>query len=89
MNRDVLVCFEINIISTQIGYDLKCNYRSWYFCISNLDIDECADDADDVCDQNADCKNTEGSFTCQCQAGYTGTGQKCSGKYYSEYDKMP
>ena len=32
------------------------------------------------CDENADCTNTEGSFTCGCQVGYTGDGFTCDCK---------
>ena len=32
-----------------------------------------------VCHSEADCTNTEGSFTCTCKSGYTGNGQLCTG----------
>ena len=42
------------------------------------DIDECTGN---VCAENADCMNTDGSFQCFCQNGYTGDGiTNCSGK---------
>ena len=40
-----------------------------------MDIDECA--LDDSCDIHADCNNTEGSYECTCQAGFTGSGETC------------
>jgi alpha-tubulin suppressor-like RCC1 family protein len=40
-----------------------------------VDIDECA--GDPVCDENATCINTEGSYTCTCNPGYTGDGHHC------------
>ena len=43
------------------------------------DIDECIDETDD-CDDNAICINTDGSFTCECESGYTGNGRICEGK---------
>ena len=46
-----------------------------------LDVDECSSIAD-ICDVNAACKNTKGSYTCTCKAGYTGDGQTCSGKMF-------
>lgn len=43
-----------------------------------IDIDECKAGASD-CDMNADCTNTEGSYNCTCQPGYTGNGTTCTG----------
>jgi hypothetical protein len=41
------------------------------------DIDECAATP---CDVNAACVNTDGSFTCTCNTGYSGDGFSCAGK---------
>ena len=46
-------------------------------CIS--DIDECTDMTDNCDDMNAMCSNTEGSFMCMCNEGYTGDGVMCEG----------
>ena len=43
------------------------------------DINECAYQTSNRCDENADCSNTEGSYTCSCQAGYQGDGFVCGG----------
>ena len=40
------------------------------------DLDECATNTDN-CDTNATCTNTEGSFTCDCNGGFTGDGTTC------------
>jgi len=40
------------------------------------DIDECTLGTDN-CDANADCANTDGSFTCTCNVGYSGDGVTC------------
>jgi len=32
------------------------------------------------CDGNAACNNTEGSFACTCNIGYTGNGTYCAGE---------
>ena len=41
-------------------------------CLSQ-DIDEC-ETGDDDCDLNAYCSDTDGSFTCTCNAGFSGNG---------------
>ena len=45
----------------------------------STDIDECADAAQNNCDENASCANTEGSYTCGCNTGFTGDGFTCNG----------
>ena len=47
------------------------------FC--HADVDECETDLNN-CHENAQCANTEGSFTCTCKPGYTGDGTKCTSK---------
>ena len=42
----------------------------------STDIDECSEDTD-VCDTNAECTNTIGSYNCTCTVGYTGNGRNC------------
>ena len=42
-----------------------------------LDIDECADASSNKCDDNANCTNTTGSFTCVCREGFSGDGVNC------------
>ncbi|XP_028407907.1 pro-epidermal growth factor-like [Dendronephthya gigantea] len=44
--------------------------------MSCSDIDECKIGSD-VCHQEAECKNTLGSFSCDCKPGYTGDGKIC------------
>ena len=44
-----------------------------------LDLDECSAFRS-VCDTNANCSNTRGSYYCTCKAGYTGDGKTCQGK---------
>ena len=40
------------------------------------DIDECSGG---VCDSNAMCNNTDGSYICTCNTGYSGDGLSCTG----------
>ena len=50
-----------------------------HFVIFSIDIDECADPETNDCDRNAECINTEGSYTCSCNVGYTGDSKTCKG----------
>ena len=52
-------------------------------CISlsflhSIDINECLNEVP-VCDENADCFNTDGSYECTCRPGYRGSGRVCEG----------
>ena len=44
----------------------------------SLDINEC-EAGTDGCSENADCTNTDGSYTCSCSSGYSGDGTSCVG----------
>ena len=46
--------------------------------LSFIDLDECTTGSDS-CDVNSVCQNTVGSYTCSCNAGYTGDGKPCNG----------
>ena len=43
--------------------------------LSLIDIDECSTGG--VCDENAECVDTAGSYECTCSSGYTGDGYTC------------
>ena len=60
-------------------FEIEANqiYSSFYF--NRLDIDECSGTND--CDSNAQCTDTDGSYTCMCNDGYTGNGTSCDGKF--------
>ena len=47
------------------------------------DVDECANPETNECDTNAECSNTEGSYTCNCLTGYQGDGKSCAGNSLS------
>ena len=49
------------------------------FGYSLTDADECNTSVS-VCDVNADCKNTLGSYRCSCRAGFSGDGHTCKDK---------
>ena len=46
--------------------------------LSFLDLDECTTGSHS-CDVNSVCQNAVGSYTCSCNAGYTGDGKPCNG----------
>jgi len=50
-----------------------------------LDINECTETTLPMCDENGSCRNTEGSFMCVCNDGYTGNGMSCEGTLVFEY----
>ena len=61
------------------------NYKSTFsqLCICTyvcycLDLDECTEGHN--CHENADCINTAGSFSCDCQNMFHGDGINCSSK---------
>ena len=47
-----------------------------------LDTNECSQSS--RCHANATCTNTEGSYTCTCDTGYSGDGLTCNGKIKSK-----
>ncbi|KAI8481558.1 transmembrane receptor protein tyrosine kinase [Branchiostoma belcheri] len=49
----------------------------WQGDSCQTDIDECTAGIDN-CDTQATCTNTDGSFNCTCNSGYTGDGVTCS-----------
>ena len=53
--------------------------RSKRFGYSLTDADEC-NASFSVCDVNADCKNTLGSYRCSFRTGFLGDGHTCKGK---------
>ena len=48
------------------------------FFLLSVDVDECAASSP-VCDADALCSNSPGSYHCTCKAGYTGNGKTCTG----------
>ena len=51
------------------------------------DINECPSPGVDThnCSGNASCTDTDGSYTCMCNAGYTGDGFVCESMLWSDF----
>jgi hypothetical protein len=76
----------IHVITTtvkQINFrkGMKQMFTYLFFCVwlFNIDVDECSLGLDN-CANNSQCINTNGSFLCRCNHGYSGNGVFCSGK---------
>ena len=50
-----------------------------FYAVFSSDINECTEGTH-MCDTLAICTDTEGSYTCTCNSGYTGSGEMCIGK---------
>jgi hypothetical protein len=63
-----------------------CKYRvrlvENLICRFHLDVNECLSNS--TCDADATCNNTEGSYTCTCDSGYSGDGFSCDGMHRTE-----
>ncbi len=73
-------CDDKNTMSGD-GCSASCRVEAGYTCTGEpstcSDIDECSEGTND-CSANAKCTNTPGSFTCACNAGYSGDGVNCT-----------
>ncbi len=58
-------------------YILSLSQKSQQYFVCPADIDECAEEVLACPGFNMFCVNTEGSFHCQCAAGYTRRGNSC------------
>ena len=59
----------------------KESVRNLYDFFFTTDIDECSAETN-PCDENADCANIDGSFSCTCKEGFTGAGKTCQGVFF-------
>ena len=73
------ICYVLDV--TTDGYDCRC--ESGFEKkrdpatgkVKCVDVDECKNPL--ACDSNAECTNTEGTYTCTCNTGYFGNGLLC------------
>ncbi|CAH3168899.1 unnamed protein product, partial [Porites evermanni] len=68
----------VHTLGAKHGYtwnDVPCHNCYNYTCFK--DLNECTTGSHS-CDVNSVCQNTVGSYTCSCNAGYTGDGKPCN-----------
>ena len=81
-----VMCVNVSKVTKEMEHSVKVclNLFIYYMHFINsfvlLDIDECQNETLNNCDDNADCFDSDGSFTCTCREGYSGTGVDCQGK---------
>ena len=63
----------------QTAFDQHWKYAS-VCAVYHADINECGSDDSNNCHENAQCSNTDGSYNCACNPGYTGDGVVCASK---------
>ena len=76
---DILVTASAVVQVSQTLY-----YPTLIIKYSFTDIDECDLDTD-MCHQQATCTDTEGSYSCTCNSGYSGNGLECNGKHTGSF----
>ena len=52
-----------------------------------IDVNECDLNTHD-CDEHATCNNTIGSYECECNTGYSGDGNECTGIKINKYTRI-
>ena len=52
----------------------------------HTDEDECGSADSNICDADANCTNTDGSYICACHDGFSGDGETCNGFPFLCYD---
>ena len=66
----------IQQLSNPLAVDMTQRSMPFFFHFLNVDFDECSVDFS-PCDENADCTNSDGSYSCTCKQGFTGNGAVC------------
>ena len=72
------------LLMVLLKHPLVFPYCSLGICVPFSDVDECSASSP-VCDSNANCSNTRGSYICTCKSGYTGDGKTCQGRFFTSY----
>ena len=76
-------CEEISMSDgtcTIQGTGFKCGCETGYYWSQGecKDLNECLDSFYNDCDENADCINSTGSYSCECHINYSGDGTECT-----------
>ena len=79
MTLKVALCAYAEMATLEMDFHAQVSlyyWVIWYFLHQSvIDIDECS--TGEVCDKNAECVDTAGSYECTCSSGYTGDGHTC------------
>ena len=82
----LLVATSVNVTLDSLGVDSPVQvgsraslHKSMIIC-QRLDINEC-ENATEICDSNATCSDTQGSYECMCNTGYSGDGLSCTSEF--------
>ena len=74
----VAFCVRATVVILEMDLLVQVHTLNFFvhkFSVKFPDIDECSTEG--VCDENAECLDTQGSFECTCHSGYTGDGDTC------------
>ena len=77
----VLVCNTCSIHVNKVYTNNTCIVAILHtYLYIPTDKDECSS-VNYPCDSNATCNNTDGSYMCTCNTGYTGSGEICESTF--------
>ena len=66
------------VTTVQVSFIFGIECKVFFYTIT-ADINECETLNETCSDENAECVNTVGNYSCQCKPGYTGDGYNCAG----------
>jgi hypothetical protein len=75
LEMDLIVLVSKSFIHVSIILQLSANYCNTFIF---LDVNECLTRP---CHHNANCTDTEGSYDCKCNVGFSGNGVTCTSEY--------
>ncbi|PIK46326.1 putative fibrillin-1 [Apostichopus japonicus] len=78
-------CLNGGICIDSINSYLCACTEHWMGTLCTQDVNECFNTSLNLCDENADCYNTNGSYSCACKDGYKGSGFVCREDFFFPY----